>query len=290
MADEHTEPTSQPDSPSDIARPEDVAAEITDSVPETAAEAAAVDESSAPPGEAAAAQGTGPAATSEMDKAPAIDTTIPEQRPQAPQTKRRSALIWVIAAGLVLITVVAVLVATGTIGGEGSEGWSWLTGGGPSGSADTTDSGNGAVPPPGSGQPGGSGQPSTSGQPGMGSAGRPTETAADGSELTTITVPPDSTLAMINADRMPADARYVVTFRPYGFGPQTAGATLVVRITAAEVEGESASDIDFVDRNVLARLAPGEEPVTVGGTYTAVLTFRPQGDLVVPYLSDMSSE
>ena len=117
----------------------------------------------------------------------------------------------------------------------------------------------------------------------------PTEPAPAGSAIETITTPPAETLAMIDPSRLDPDARFSVTFSPFGYGPpQAGGATLVVRISEAILETEEATAMDFTDRNLLAIVDPAEAPLTEGGTYTATLTFQEQGGLLLPVLGGIA--
>ncbi len=119
-------------------------------------------------------------------------------------------------------------------------------------------------------------------------AGRPTEPAAGGSQLTTITQPPEATLAMIEPTQLAADARYDIVFSPFGFGPPQSGRpSLVVRVTEATAANESAQAMDFTGRNVLAEVSSGEDAITLGGTYSAVLTFRDQAGLLIPQIGEI---
>lgn len=117
---------------------------------------------------------------------------------------------------------------------------------------------------------------------------RTTEPAPEGSKLTTITQPPEATLAMIEPAKLNDDARYTIVFSPYGYGPSRGGQpSLVVRITQATPTNESAKALDFTDRNLLATARTGSDPIKLGGTYTGVLTFRPEGGLLVPVIGEV---
>jgi hypothetical protein len=118
----------------------------------------------------------------------------------------------------------------------------------------------------------------------------PTAPVPAGSAIATITTPPESTLAMIDPSKLDAGARYTVTFSPYGFGPpQSGSATLVVNIAEAVLETENVTSLDFTGRNVLALVDPAEAPVTEGGTYTATMTFREDGGLLLPVLGGITA-
>lgn len=116
---------------------------------------------------------------------------------------------------------------------------------------------------------------------------RPTEPAAAGSALATISTPPEGTLAMIDATKLGADARYAIAFSPFGYGPAQDGQTLVIRISTATAEDNVAGTMNFAGSNMLVQLSPGETVVADGGAFTGTLTFRRQGDLLVPVVSDV---
>lgn len=115
---------------------------------------------------------------------------------------------------------------------------------------------------------------------------RLTEPAPEGSTLATVTQPPEATLAMIEPTKLEADARYSVVFSPYGYGPARSGQpSLVVKIIQSTPTNDSAKALDFTDRNLLTSAMSGQDPITLGGTYAGVLTFRPEGGLLIPILS-----
>lgn len=121
------------------------------------------------------------------------------------------------------------------------------------------------------------------------STGAPTAPAMKGSSLTTVSAPPQGTLAMIDATKLKSDAEYEIVFSPYGYGPPQGGSTLVIRITKAEAKTDSAAAFDVSDRNMLVALGPGESAPESGGTYAAKLTFRAQGDLLIPVIGDIQA-
>ncbi|MHB9004020.1 MAG: hypothetical protein ACYC6C_08135 [Coriobacteriia bacterium] len=152
----------------------------------------------------------------------------------------------------------------------------------PSASGTRTPSSPVPVPP-------GQTAPTASGSsPSVAPIGRPTEPAPEGSKLTTVTQPPEATLAMVEPTKLKEDARYSLVFSPYGYGPSRGGQpSLVIRISTATPTNESAKALDLSDRNLLATAMPGQNPVTLGGTYTGVLTFRPDGGLLIPVISEV---
>lgn len=134
------------------------------------------------------------------------------------------------------------------------------------------------------------GAPTGPTQPGQTAPGtRPTAPVAEGSSLATISTPPEQTLAMVDASKLGADATYAITFSPFGYGPPQGGTTVVIRIATAEPNNESAKAMDLNGRNMLAVLGQQAE-VAAGGTYTGTLTFRPQGDLLIPVIADVAAK
>lgn len=117
----------------------------------------------------------------------------------------------------------------------------------------------------------------------------PTKPVDEGAQLATVTTPPTHTLAMIERDRATANSTYSVVFKVYGFGPY-GGATssLVVLVSTSQPAPGMAEPYDFSGRNVLCRLGAEEaKEVTLGGTYKGVITLKPSGDVLVPWLSDV---
>ena len=120
-------------------------------------------------------------------------------------------------------------------------------------------------------------------------AAQPTAPAPAGEALVAISTPPANTLAMMDATKLNADALYEVVFSPFGYGPAQGGSSLVVRLSEATALNPSAQAFDFTGRNVLASVVPGGVNVTDGGTYTATLGFRAEGDLLTPVLRDIAA-
>lgn len=146
------------------------------------------------------------------------------------------------------------------------------------------------TPAEATGTPQPSGMTTGPSQPGQTAPGtRPTAPVAEGSALATISTPPDSTLAMIDADKLGADASYTITFSPFGYGPPQGGKTVVIRIATAEADNASAQAMDLSGRNMLTLLGQDAE-VAAGGTYTGTLTFRAQGDLLLPVIGSISAQ
>ena len=117
-------------------------------------------------------------------------------------------------------------------------------------------------------------------------AARPVAVAPEGAALTPLSGPPEGTMAMLETSTVTADATYEVTFRPYGYGPGQPGSSFVVRIEKAIPRNASAERFDMAGRNVLATVVASDVEIAEGGVYTAILGFRPQGDLLSPMLRD----
>ena len=114
--------------------------------------------------------------------------------------------------------------------------------------------------------------------------------AADGAKLATVTAPPAKTLAMITREGATANSAYDVIVRVYGWGP-TSGtiACAVVLVTQSTPVGDVAKPFDLKGRNVLVKLDPGDAAaLTRGGSYRGVITLRPAGDTLTPWLGDVS--
>jgi hypothetical protein len=171
----------------------------------------------------------------------------------------------VVVVAAVLVGVLLVGVAIGFAVGRMGDGGASRSGG----STEPTVTAKPPVSPPPSG------------------GSRPTEPAASGSTLVTITAPPEATLAMIDAEKLAPDARYSIVFSPYGYGPPQGGKTLVIHISTATAENESAKAMDFAGKNMLAVITPGGADTAVGGTFNATLIFRMQGNALVPVVSDI---
>ena len=120
------------------------------------------------------------------------------------------------------------------------------------------------------------------------SSAQPTAPAPAGETLVTVSTPPANTLAMMDATKLNADALYEIVFSPFGLGRAQGGGSLVISVSEATALNTSAEAFDFTGRNVLASVVPGGVAVTDGGTYTATLAFRAEGDLLTPVLRDIA--
>lgn len=120
---------------------------------------------------------------------------------------------------------------------------------------------------------------------------RPTERpAVAGVPLAELAAPPVTTVAMLVVPKGFNPATFGIVFQPYGWGPGGPdGGRIIVKISSSKPTNASATalDKDFAGRNAAVWCAPADVLVLVkGGTYTGVLTVRPQGDVGSLYLSD----
>lgn len=119
---------------------------------------------------------------------------------------------------------------------------------------------------------------------------RPTERpVANGQPLMELAAPPAKTVAMLVVPKGFEPGTFDIVFQPYGWGPGGAdGGRILVKISSSKPTNPSARalDKDFEGRNVAVWCSPADAKVLVkGGTYTGVLTVRPQGDVSSLYLS-----
>lgn len=190
----------------------------------------------------------------------------------------RSHAVWYVVAAILAVALIAGIAFMAGRGSRGEASPSGASSGTPKTIANETTS----KPAPPS--------PSLSPTPGVGSKGasgtvkppapstvRPTAPAAAGSKLTTITTPPNRTLAMLAASSLPEDARYRITFEPFGTA-RLSGDGLVIAIKTAEPLNASAKTKSFAGRTAFALYGDASTDVTTGGTYTAELGFRKTGE------------
>lgn len=111
---------------------------------------------------------------------------------------------------------------------------------------------------------------------------RPVEPPADGTQLTTITTPPDATVAMLNVPDDFEEATFRVAFRPYG--PAMAGPTgpgMVIHVTDMKpLDGQTDDVRDLTGRNAVCGAPPSIlDSIELGGTYIGILEVRAMGDV-----------
>ena len=119
---------------------------------------------------------------------------------------------------------------------------------------------------------------------------RPTEKpAADGRPLAELPAPPAKTVAMLVVPKGFRPATFGIVFQPYGWGPGGVdGGRILVRVNSSKPTNASAKALgkDFKGRNAAVWCSPSDAKILIkGGTYTGVLTVRPQGDVGSLYLS-----
>lgn len=111
--------------------------------------------------------------------------------------------------------------------------------------------------------------------------------AAKGSALTTVTDPPERTLAQITYTASRDGQLYDVTFKPYGTGPSRGGHGSVAVLVSEFSPQQSYSDaLTLPGNNVLLELGPGVS-VTSGGTYTGVVRLMKSGSSLVLVLTSV---
>lgn len=140
----------------------------------------------------------------------------------------------------------------------------------------------------GNAKPGSTGKPGTPGD----NPAAPKAPAAAGSQLTTLTVPPDKTIGMIVVPDGFTSGTYEITFKPYGWGPAgQQGGRLVAQIATAKAVDEGAKSLkkEFEGRNATLWCAgPVADDIDLGGQYKGVMVVRPQGDVGVLYLTKIT--
>ena len=154
------------------------------------------------------------------------------------------------------------------------------------------------APVPGSGatQSPAPGTPATTGTPSPSTSGtatpqkpREVKLAKKGAQLTTVTVPPTETLAQLKYTAGRDGQTYNIAFRVYGNGPVRAGhVTLVAAVTSFKATKSYPDAVDLPSDNVLLEPGPGAS-VTVGGSYTGVVTLTRRADALVLVLSSVKA-
>ncbi len=119
--------------------------------------------------------------------------------------------------------------------------------------------------------------------------GDPNAVAEADKPLARVVQPPERTMMKLAPKADLADARFAVTFQPYGLGP-TSG-TVVVKVDTAQAQSGSAAAEEFakalVGRNAVASVSKGSELPATGGSYTGVIALQRQGDASVLVLSEI---
>jgi len=114
-----------------------------------------------------------------------------------------------------------------------------------------------------------------------------TSPAKAGKKLAPLTAAPDPTISALKLGTLPEGASYTVQMRPYGIGPDLVlGSRLVIHLDSVTPRGSSPKNSAIENTNVLALIDTNNGgAITKGGTYTARLTFRSDGNKMLPILS-----
>lgn len=134
------------------------------------------------------------------------------------------------------------------------------------------------------------------GSPGTGTTQTPPgsddATADDGARLTTVTVAPTRTLAVIAGGSAEEGDRFMVTFRPYGWGsPRPAGRALVIRIDSSRRVPGNASDLTFDSGQNMLVIVPDvvARRIGEGGPYSGLLVLHQSAGALALYLEEASA-
>ncbi len=115
----------------------------------------------------------------------------------------------------------------------------------------------------------------------------PNSPAAPGATLAPLKSAPNPTIVALESGTTPEGAQYKITMRPYGIGPDIIfGSRIAIRVDSATPIKSAPKNDKIEDANLLvvANTNDGGD-VTKGGSYTAVLTFRSDGEKMLPILS-----
>ncbi len=126
-------------------------------------------------------------------------------------------------------------------------------------------------------------------------AAKPTERlATEGQPLSELSAPPAKTVAMLVVPKGFKAAAFDIVFQPYGWGPGGVdGGRILVRIDSSRPAdaGAKALEKDFMGRNAAVWCSPADAKILAdGGTYSGVLTVRPQGNVGSLYLSQVKPD
>jgi len=114
-------------------------------------------------------------------------------------------------------------------------------------------------------------------------------TLADGAKLTTVTVVPESTLAVITGDTASDGDRFAVVFRPYGWGPtRQGGRGLVIRVDSSRRSSANESNLEFdAGQNMLVTVPDVvARGLDGGGSYRGVIVLYANAGALAPYLEE----
>jgi hypothetical protein len=190
--------------------------------------------------------------------------------------------LWIIAAVLAVVGIVAVAVAWITTH-PGDDAMSRLLGVGGSGATGGIGSGSasGTLTP---GATGGSAAGGASGASSM--PANPPDPVTEPTKLTDVRTPPPHTIAMVDGDGATAGSTYAILFVPYGLGPGGASGKLVIAIKQSTPAAGVEKAFKFEGRNALVDVSrlPADQTVKIGGTYSGELQLVKSGDLLIPTL------
>jgi hypothetical protein len=111
--------------------------------------------------------------------------------------------------------------------------------------------------------------------------------AAPGAVLSKLAGAPPKTIVRFDVGYLSSADHYLITFQPFGFGPDAAGQpTLVVKIVSAAGLGGAASSAKLAGLTTVARISPASATAySKGGTYTALMSLAVESTGLVPRLS-----
>lgn len=113
-----------------------------------------------------------------------------------------------------------------------------------------------------------------------------------GEKLPPLTEAPADSISALKLGLVPDGSRYFITMRPYGIGPDMVlGSRVAIRVDASTPMGSSPALKGIVNANLLVLVDTSHGgTVALGGTYTAVLTFRSDGTKLLPILSGVKAK
>jgi hypothetical protein len=115
-----------------------------------------------------------------------------------------------------------------------------------------------------------------------------TDPAPAGQTLAPLADAPGRAISALKLGSLPNNTQYAIRMRPYGIGPSAAlGSQLVILVETATPIGDAPADKRFAKANLLVLVDTSHGgTVTSGGAYTATLTFRSDGEWLLPVLSE----
>lgn len=118
-----------------------------------------------------------------------------------------------------------------------------------------------------------------------------TAPARSGEALSPLSDAPDATISALKVGTLPNGSTYSIRMRPYGFGPaSSSGSRVVIRIDSAEPVRGAPKSGDLAGTNVIALIDTTHSgTVLAGGAFSATLSFRSDGKMLYPVLSEVRS-